>query len=62
MTRQEAISYIESLFPPDSSYDSTAKKGRELLERAKRDISSWKNESDEVLIRFAQLCMEEDYK
>lgn len=60
MTRDEAVSHIESLFPPDAEFPDTAKKGQELLEQAKRDVSAWKQESDEVLIRFARLCIDED--
>lgn len=60
MNRQEAINHIESLFPPDSPYENTATIGRQLLEQARRDISGWRNESDQVLIRLAQLCLEQD--
>lgn len=58
MERDEAIRYIEMLYPPDSECIKTSEKGRELLEQAKHD--GWRTESTEVLIRFAQLCIEED--
>jgi hypothetical protein len=60
MTRQEAISHIESLYPPDSEFYRTAQIGQELLERAKNDVSAWKQEPDDVLIRFAKLCIWEE--
>lgn len=62
MTREQAIKHIESLFPPDAPYEGTAQKGQELLEQAKRDVAAWRQESDEVLIRFAQLCIREDQR
>lgn len=62
MTREKAISHIESLFPPDSKWPNTAEKGQELLEQAKRHVSPWKQESDEVLIYFARLCINEDLR
>lgn len=60
MTRDKAIEIIEQLFPPDAPYESTAKKGQELLRQAKRDVSAWRQEPTEVLIRFAQLCEHEE--
>jgi len=60
MTREEAIQHIDALFPPDAPYPKTAEKGQELLSQAKRDVAAWKQEPTEVLVRFAQLCMDED--
>ena len=58
MTREEAISIIEGLYPADSEYENTAAIGAQLLEQAKSEIQSWKTEPTPVLIRYAQLCME----
>jgi hypothetical protein len=58
MKREEAIRHIENFYPADSQYENTARVGRELLEQAKRETASWKNESTEVLIRYAQLCLD----
>jgi hypothetical protein len=61
MKREEAIQHIENLYPADSQYENTAKVGRELLEQAKRETAAtWKTESTEVLIRYAQLCLDKD--
>lgn len=56
-TRQQAINTIEYLYPADSQFPSTAKDGRKLLEQA-RGKTNWRNEPDEVLIRYAELCQE----
>ncbi len=61
MTREEAISQIESLYPPDSSSEVASQIGQELLAQAKQELG-WRAEPTEVLIRMAQLCIEEDYK
>ena len=58
MDRDRAIKIIEALFPADSRWPDTAKIGRELLEQAKRDCNNWRTESTNVLIRYAQLCIE----
>lgn len=60
MDREEAIQHIESLFPADSGYEDTAEIGQELLDRAKREVSGWRTEPTEVLIRYAQLCIHRD--
>lgn len=57
MTRNEAINTINSLYPADSEYIKTAEIGQMLLLQAKNEINGWKNESDEVLIRYAELCI-----
>ena len=62
MDRQEAIQIISDLFPVDAIYVATAVIGKKLFEQAKKNISSWKNESDEVLFEYARLCLEEDDK
>lgn len=60
MTREEAIDIIEMLYPADADYENTAQKERELLERAKREVTGWRTEPTEILIRYTQLCMEEE--
>ena len=57
MTREEAIQQIEGLFPADAEYEDTAEIGQQLLEQAKREVSGWRTEPTEVLVRYAQLCM-----
>ncbi len=62
MTREDAIREIESLYPADSEYETTALIGQSLLEQAKREkMSGWRAEPTEVLIRYAQLCQEEEH-
>ena len=58
MNRQDAIRIIGDLFPPDAIFESTASKGKELLEQAR--ATKWRNESDNVLFELASLCMAED--
>lgn len=58
MSREEAISHIENLFPADSGYDGTAEIGSDLLMQAKREcMISWRDEPTEVLVRYAELCL-----
>ena len=59
MTREEAISIINGLYPADAPYEDTAKLGEQLLERAKREVPggfTWRDEPTAVLIRYAELC------
>lgn len=58
MDRKRAIEIIEALYPADSPYPDSAMIGRQLLERAKREVENWRNESTEVLIRYAGLCVD----
>lgn len=60
MDRSQAINIIESLYPPDSEYPETARIGQELLEEAKRRVSAWKQEPDDVLFMFASLCEQKE--
>lgn len=60
MDREDAISIIGGLFPADSEYTDTAEIGRQLLERAKREVAGWRTEPDAVLIRYAELCLQLD--
>ena len=62
MTREKAIEIIGNLFPVDAPYETTAAIGKELLEQAKANVSSWKTEPDEVLFEYARLCEVEDYR
>lgn len=61
--REEAILYIEGLFPPDCEYPDTSAIGERLLEQAKRETGftdNWRNLPDNVIARFAQLCIAEE--
>ena len=58
MNREEAIRHIENLYPADSPYDPTI--GQELLAQAKREVNDWRTEPTEVLIRYAQLCIQKE--
>jgi len=58
MTREEAIRCIESLYPADSVYEPTAKIGNVLLDQARREVNGWRTEPTDVLVRYAQLCIE----
>lgn len=60
MTREEAISHIENLYPADAGYSDTAQIGKELLEQAKMEVAGWRTEPTEVLVRYAQLCISRD--
>ena len=60
MNREKAIETILDLYPPDSDYPETAEIGSQLLRQARQDTKAWLRESDEVLIRFARLCIEKE--
>lgn len=60
MDRKEAISIIESLYPADSQYPDSREIGKRLLEQAESEINGWRNKSTEVLIRYAELCQQEE--
>jgi len=62
MNRQEAIEIIEALFPTDSPYSDTNAIGERLLAQARSEIQGWRSEPDEVLVRYADLCMQEENK
>ena len=62
MTREEAIQIIKGLFPADSDYEDTAKIGQKFLDQAKRDVAGWQTEPTNVLVRYAQLCIQEENK
>ena len=58
--RNKAIRAIEALFPADSEYIGTAEIGEELLAQAKREMQGWRTEPTEILIRYAELCVERE--
>lgn len=60
MTRDEAINVISALYPPDSDYPAVARNGKELLAQAKKEVGAWKLEPTDVLVRFAELCLEKE--
>lgn len=60
VTKLEAIYIISILYPADSASPETAEIGKQLLEQAKRETSTWRNEPENVLIRYAELCMKKE--
>ena len=58
MNREQAIQMIEGLFPADSPYNPEF--GQKLLDQAKREVSGWRTEPTEVLLRYAELCIAEE--
>lgn len=58
--RENAIATIEMFYPADSIYPESRAIGAALLEEARR--SAWRDEPTSVLIKYAQLCIEEDRK
>ena len=62
MTREYAIEIIENLYPADAKNPKTAQIGQELLEQAKSEIDGWRVEPTEILIRYAQLCLDREEK
>ncbi|MES2206713.1 MAG: hypothetical protein V4525_07955 [Pseudomonadota bacterium] len=58
MSKEKAIQIIENLFPTDSTWQDTSYIGEHLLQKARNEvIGNWRNESEEVLIRYAELCI-----
>ncbi len=60
MDRQQAISTIEALYPIDSQYKETTAIGERLLAQAKRECEDWRNLPDAILLRYANLCEQEE--
>lgn len=64
MTRDEAIKTIEQLYPADDRmFPDAAMVGQSLLEQAQNEVGTkltWRNEPTKVLIRYAELCLEEE--
>lgn len=59
-SRAKLIQIIDSLFPADSEYVGPRDIGKRLLQQAKDDVNNWRNESIEVLARYAELCEQEE--
>lgn len=63
MNRIEAIEIISRLYPADSTYGNCAEIGQILLEQAQKEMNEqphWRNLSEKVLTRYAQLCILRD--
>lgn len=55
--REECIRIIENSFPADSTFDVTREIGEGLLKGARIIAGKqWRNESDQVLKEYAELC------
>lgn len=61
-TRDQAVRIIEDLFPADSEHLTTATIGHELLDQARRDCTDWRNERIDILLRYAELCQQKEYR
>lgn len=60
--RAKAIRVIADLFPADSEYPRTAEIGRNLLQQAQEEVKQdWRNLPLGVLLRYADLCREEEF-
>lgn len=67
VTAQDAIGHIESLYPPDSQYEETAKIGRDLMLNSignKVGFANWRELSDRDLFLLcrANLIEEGEFK
>lgn len=58
MDKNEAIETILDLYPADSQYRNSATVGKQLLMQA--ICESWQSLPKEVLVRYAQLCIEKE--
>ena len=54
MNKKQAIDCISGLYPPDTE------KGQELLQQAKNQLETWRDLPENVLIRYAELCQQEE--
>jgi len=59
-TKQEAIKFIKSLYPPNSGFSEPRKIGKELLIDALYE--EWESLPDGVIYKLAALCEEYDKK
>jgi len=59
---EQAIADIEALFPADSQYHGSREVGERLLAQAKMEVEGWRSESPAVLMRYAELCRQEENK
>lgn len=57
--REQAIRTIECLYPADSPSISVRLTGQELLRRAQLERMEWRYEPTGVLLRYAELCSDE---
>lgn len=62
MDKNEAISIIEGLYPADDDNYKTAEIGKRLLEQAEMELNNWRSKPLEILVRYADLCQQEDTK
>ena len=63
-TKEEAIQAIRKRFPVDSRDIEKAQIGIALLEKARRKVDvgrTWEDESEDVLIEYAKLCIDAEY-
>jgi hypothetical protein len=58
--RNLAIRTIESTFPADAVGPITSDIGRKLLQRARDECTDWRHERIDILIRYAELCIDEN--
>jgi len=58
--RNKATRTIEALFPADAEYIDTVEIGQKLLDQAKSEMQGWRTEPTEILIRYAELCVERE--
>jgi hypothetical protein len=63
MTRSQAISLIEALYPADDGNARTREIGDRLLAEAKREHNvNWRDEPLAVLILYAEKCRREEMR
>lgn len=60
MDRAQAIEIIARLYPADSECFTTRQIGEQLMNQARREQFDWRTLPDEVLARYAVLCLEMD--
>lgn len=61
-TREQAIARIAATFPADGAALATRLRGERLLQQARNEAHTWRNESDAVLFRYAELCEAEQQR
>jgi len=62
MTRDEAIAIIERTYPADSEHTITSITGQRLLIQARTEVLDWRDQPEAVLVRYAELCREEQQR
>ena len=58
MTRDDAITHIERLYPADSQYSDTAATGQALMKKAIEECGGWRELPEAILARYAELCID----